>query len=534
MATATHQKALGAFYTGEPVARWIVNWAVRSREDTLLDPSCGGGVFLRSAFQFLNSDEIVSPRIWGIDIDGDALRAVAERVPNCQLINASFFSIKPGDTPRFDAVVGNPPFIRYQSFNGSIRSLALNRAKENGAHLPQLSSSWAPFLVHAASFLKKGGRLGMVVPVELTHAQYAREVLRFLASKFSRIQLCIFRKKLFSDLSEDTGVLLCDGYESPCTWFSIAVLNDFQEAEEGQYLQRPVNLEAVLSGRTRITHYLLAPRVRSLYEGLSNSDQAVRLGAVADVGIGYVTGCNDYFHVSVSEARNWRLPSNMLKPAILSMDESVGVILRRVDWLRFCDSGRKAYLLAIPPSSEDKLPQSVRKYLEFGAKRGVPERFKCRIRQPWYSVPHVRVGNALLSYMSGHAPRLACNGPGLVAPNTLHVVRFEKGQRPRPFIAGWYSSLTKLSCELEGHPLGGGMLKLEPSEAERVLIPLPHRRDLPRLFSDLDALIRAKDEEAGSALVDRTVLRRELGLSGTECMELRAAAAEMHSWRMHR
>jgi hypothetical protein len=28
-----------------------------------------------------------------------------------------------------------------------------------------------------------------------------------------------------------------------------------------------------------------------------------------------------------------------------------------------------------------------------------------------------------------------------------------------------------LSCELEGHPLGGGMLKLEPREAGRLIFP---------------------------------------------------------------
>lgn len=534
MATATHQKSLGAFYTGEPIARWIVNWAIRSREDTVLDPSCGGGVFLRSASQFLHNDKLVSPRIWGIDVDGGALRGIVERVPNCELINANFFSIKPGDTPRFDVVVGNPPFIRYQSFSGSTRSLALDRARENGADLPQLSSSWAPFVVHAASFLKKGGRLGMVVPVELAHAQYAREVLRFLAGKFRRIQLSIFRKKLFSDLSEDTGILLCDGYESPCAWFSIAVLNDIQEAQEGRYVEQPVNVEAVLSGRKRITQYLLTPKVRSLYDGFSDSREVVRLGAVADVGIGYVTGCNDYFHVSVSEVKSWRLPSNVLRPAILSMDGSFGALLRKADWARLRDAGKKAYLLAIPRLSENKLPHSVRKYLDFGAKCGVRERFKCRVRGVWYSVPHVRVGDALLSYMSGQAPRLVCNGPGLVAPNTLHVVRFAEGYRAKPFVAGWYSSLTRLSCELEGHPLGGGMLKLEPTEAERVLVPAPRGREVARLLSGLDSLLRAKNEEAASELVDRTVLRRGLGLSGTECAALKAAAAEMYSWRMHR
>lgn len=43
----------------------------------------------------------------------------------------------------------------------------------------------------------------------------------------------------------------------------------------------------------------------------------------------------------------------------------------------------------------------------------------------------------------------------------------------------WDTSFVRLSCEIEGHPLGGGMLKLEPREAARVL--LPDASLLPRL-----------------------------------------------------
>jgi hypothetical protein len=42
-------KALGAFYTDVQVADFLVWWAIRSPRDTVMDPSFGGGVFLRSA-----------------------------------------------------------------------------------------------------------------------------------------------------------------------------------------------------------------------------------------------------------------------------------------------------------------------------------------------------------------------------------------------------------------------------------------------------------------------------------------------------
>jgi len=42
------------------------------------------------------------------------------------------------------------------------------------------------------------------------------------------------------------------------------------------------------------------------------------------------------------------------------------------------------------------------------------------------------------------------------------------------------SNFVKLSCELEGHALGGGMLKLEPREAARIVMPSANTlSDLP-------------------------------------------------------
>jgi adenine-specific DNA-methyltransferase len=535
VATLTLQKALGAFYTREPVARAIVKWAVRHPDDSVLDPSCGDGVFLLSAARHLAHIGTVNPRVWGIDVNGEAFDTVKACLPECRLLTGDFFLTKPGDVPLCDVVIGNPPFIRYQAFSGSKRSAALARAAEAGVRLAELSSSWAPFLIHSTAFLAKGGRLGMVVPAELGHARYARDVLGFLLRKFRRIQFCIFRKKLFPELSEDTGLLFCEGFGDACTRFSVAVLDDIQEVEGQTYLERPVDIEAVQNGLTRVGHYLLSPKVRQLYEQLRQSSGVVRVGDGADVGIGYVSGYNDYFHLSLKERRGWRIPGSFLRPALLSLGAAEGVVFGRSDWEALAHAGEKVYLLAISPSSHKLFPQSVLRYLEHGVELGVPKRFKCRTRTPWYSVPQIRVADAFLSYMSGHVPRLVKNAFSLVAPNTLHLVRCGRRRRTSGFLAGWYSSLTRLSCELEGHALGGGMLKLEPSEAERVLVALPQsRREEGSLIRKLDALTRAEGNDAASDVTDHHVLRLGLGLSATECAVLRDGAAEMQRWRLHK
>ena len=126
-------------------------------------------------------------------------------------------------------------------------------------------------------------------------------------------------------------------------------------------------------------------------------------------------------------------------------------------------------LLRIPRDAE--LPAAVRRYLETDEGRAAREAYKCRVRDPWYSVPDVRIPDLFLTYMSGQEPRLVYNEARCPCTNSLHGVRMKTQVAAGDLLAIWESAFVKLSCEIEGHPLGGGMLKLEPREAGRILLP---------------------------------------------------------------
>lgn len=534
MVIAATQKALGAFYTAQPVARYLVEWAVRGPEESVLDPSCGDGAFIGATAERLRELGSKIPKVCGIDLHSDAIASARTLFPACKLVKSDFFALGPGDMQQFDAVVGNPPFIRYQTFSGDARSTALSRAKNAGVDIPRLTSSWAPFLVHSVAFLRPGGRLAMVVPAELGHAQYARAVLRFLTQEFSRIKICLFRRKLFPHLNEDTFLLLAEGRGTKCHWFSVSSHEDIDAALSGEDNERPVDLESVRSGRIRLSHYLLSPRVRGLYRYLGEQVNVARLGDVSDVGIGYVTGANDFFHLSEEEVTRYRVTSKYLSPAAISLRDNVGLVFRRCDWQTRRREGTKSYLLTIPAMREQNLSAGIRCYLSQGRASQIHLRFKCRVRDPWYCVPHVKRADAFLSYMSGGRPKLVLNPSRLVAPNTLHLVQFLERKYVKSVSAGWYSSLTALSCEMEGHALGGGMLKLEPTEAERLLVALPRPSDIPSLLERADSYLREARIAEASDLIDQRVLRARLGLSATECGLLRDSAAFLETWRLHR
>ena len=63
-------KSLGAFYTDNQVAEFLVWWGIRAGADTVLDPSFGGGVFLRAATKRLAAfGGSPSAQVFGIELD---------------------------------------------------------------------------------------------------------------------------------------------------------------------------------------------------------------------------------------------------------------------------------------------------------------------------------------------------------------------------------------------------------------------------------------------------------------------------------
>src|SRR5262245_66415804 len=69
----------GAFYTPFEIARFLVRWAVRSKADRILDPSHGGGVFLREAFDRvaeLGGDPSI--RVFGVELDPITHKAASQ------------------------------------------------------------------------------------------------------------------------------------------------------------------------------------------------------------------------------------------------------------------------------------------------------------------------------------------------------------------------------------------------------------------------------------------------------------------------
>lgn len=509
------------------MARALVDWAVRESGDTVLDPSFGGLVFLAAADGRLR--ELGCPRpagqLFGTDLDAEAFAKASEvAAAGARLVNRNFLWVAPGGRllPRTTAVVGNPPYVRYQSWK-TARQRGREIAAKHGVNLTGLASSWAPLLLHAADFVAPGGRLAQVLPAELIHAQYGKGVVDALCARFGRVSVAMFDEHIFPGAQEEIVLLFADGQGERTDGVEVLSFRNLEDLVVPPESGPTMSVDA----EHKLLAGLLDPATISVYDHLCAGDQTRRLGDVASVDIGAVTGSNEFFVRSAEELAARGIPDAVLKPAISKATEVPGARLHATE------VGRR---LLVVEAKQYAHTRPIAELIAEGEEAGLHERYKCRIRTPWYALPASQVAAAphlFLTYMSSEVPRLVANDAGALSTNTVHGVRLLNGTDPRALAASFYNSLTLLSAELVGRSYGGGVLKHEPTEAERIILPRPsaaHRH----LLSDVDRLLRARCFDELQDTVDQAVLVDDLDVPADDVLRLRRAVDRLRGRRRAR
>lgn len=539
--TAELRKARGAFFTPPEIASFLARWVIGSPRDTVLEPSCGEAVFLLAVVEALcsrgDAPVVDSPRIHGVDIHEESVRRaralLAKLGVPAQLRVGDFFDQKP-PPEGFDGVLGNPPYVRYQEFAGSARAKARAAALAQGVPLTALASSWAPFTVHAASFLKPEGRLGLVLPAELLSVNYAAPVRRFLLQRFAEVKLILFQGRVFPGVSEEVILLLAQG-TGPTDGFELFQAKNLSDLGSlARTIWKPADVE------DKWLAALLPPGAAEVYREAIASDTFTTLDRWGDTGLGMVTGNNRYFTLSREKVQELGLTSDELLPISPPSSRHLrGLSFTKRTWRELEKSGSSVYLFDPDPKHPSG---AARRYIKEGLKAGINNAYKCRVRTPWWVVPKVRVPDLFLTYMNYDTPRLVANRAKTPHLNSVHGVTLRRGfqalgQDLLPI--GSLNSLTVLGSELVGRAYGGGMLKLEPKEADRLPVPSPASLEavahaLRSLRPQLSQALRCKDLARVIRLVDREFLRTQLGLKTRQLEHLRRARELMFSRRSAR
>jgi adenine-specific DNA-methyltransferase len=530
-------KLRGGYYTPSSVARFLARWVLNIESKTVLEPSCGDGAFLR-AFSDLAEHQLT---LTGVELLQEeatkaSLAIKSELLSNSQIINTDFLewainSLHDGTT--FDAVVGNPPYIRYQYLELKDQDMAAQIFKRYGLPFTKHTNAWVPFVIASIGLLAPGGRLAMVIPSEILHVLHANSLRSYLLDECHRILMIDPTELLFDEALQGTVLLMVEKKRNRDELSEgVAVVsaknNEFLMKEPEDFYRNAVYISGnVLNGKWM--KVLLSEEELLIFDKVDRLGSIRRFTEIASVDVGIVTGANKFFLIDEDTVNKYEL-NEYVKPMFGRSEHCPGVIYDEETHLSNKERGMPTNFVMFEKSSTKSLTTKAQEYILYGESQNLHTRYKCRIRKPWYAVPSVYSTPIGMLKRSHNFPRLILNSAGAYTTDTAYrITANDESISDEKLVFCFVNSLTALTAELEGRHYGGGVLELVPSEIEKVLIPIPSKIKFD--LATLDKKIKAGlTPEVLLAEQDEVVLKPS-GLSKDDILIIQQAWIRIRSRR---
>jgi adenine-specific DNA-methyltransferase len=504
MVNESAQKLRGGYYTPPRLAAYIARWVLGNGAKEILEPSCGDGVFV---------DAVADAGASGVHFQGFELfpDEAAKAEQRAKLHPGLKATIKPADFLAwateellqdrflFDAVVGNPPFVRYQYLDASAQTNAEAIFKILGLPFTKHTNAWVPFVLASVALLKPGGRIGMIIPAEIIHVRHAQALRSYLGRLCSRILVIDPEEIWFEDTLQGAVILFAEKKNATAdhghgVGITQVVGDSFltEDAEKGFASVKRINGQTVAGKWTRA---LLTEQERTLLDRFAGHADVHTFRDIAKVDVGIVTGANDFFLVDDATVASYELEP-FAHPMFGRSGHCPGVIYDSEQHEANARHGYPTNFLWFG-GVETSLSGKPLEYIQSGEEQKLPLRYKCKIRKPWYRVPSVYATPLGMLKRAHDIPRLILNTVGAYTTDTAYRITTARVEAEK-LVGCFINPLTALSSELEGRHYGGGVLELVPSEIEELLIPVPQGAIRP--LAELDAAIRSKS--AAEVLAD--------------------------------
>jgi len=534
-ANSTNQKLRGAYYTPPQLANAMVGLFRYDNIRTVLEPSCGDGVFIDS---LINSNNPMGS-IVAVEIDQCEAEKVCTRYienNNVAVVNGDFFEFYDNQHGKqyFDLILGNPPYIRYQYLTEKQREIQSQILVSHGMKSNKLINAWVGFMVACTQMLSENGKIAFVVPAEILQVVYAEDLRQFLSRQFSKITLITFEKLVFPEIEQEILVFIGEkgGEEKGIRIIEMSDLNCFDMLDlESNGFQK---LQGVSE---KWTKYFTSADETLLIQNLREDKRFLQFKDFGIINVGITTGNNDYFSITKEIQEQYNLESVVL-PLIGRSSHAHGIRFNYEDWKSNVEKGKKAMIIKFPDIPFADYPQTHKDYIEHGERTRQNEGYKCSIRERWYIVPSVWIPDAFFLRRNNQYPKFVLNRCDAVSTDTMHRIKFNDGVDSENVLLSYYNSVSFAFTEICGRSYGGGVLEILPREMGNILIPVVKEIDTALrndLLAQVDEIIRNNEDiELALDLVDKKLLVDILGIDESICRQCRNIWRKLQSRRLKR
>lgn len=516
----------------------MCEWALRDGQEKVLEPSAGDGNFLAALNDAAGDKGGV--RVTAVEIDRGEIAKARARSADMSKIevtwrNEDFFTAYQKLPRDFDAVVGNPPFIRFQHFDADSREIAFDHLRKHGYRPTKLANAWAAFVQLSIELLRPGGRLAMVIPAELLQVKYAAELRERITQMFDHVVLVTFQKLVFEGIQQEVVLLLAEGKRTSAGEHSVVHTVEFADAES---LFSVTSLSEVIAHSpekharedVKWTALFLPDAAFSSLEQAYRNKGVQKLGDLARVEVGIVTGRNSFFVIDDEKASNVRL-NGFSQPLVGRTSSLRSICFNKNDFAAHSEK-HPSILIDLNGVADEELSGELVNYIQQAEREGVHKGYKCSIRKRWYDVPSIYVPDAFLFRQIHDAPLLVANKARVTSTDTIHRVRFHREIAAQTVAAAFCNSLTFAWAKVCGRSYGGGLLELEPREALELPIPLKAADAIDE--KKLDRILRKDGLEAALDYSDPILLGDGLGMSAAEVHAVRKCWVQLRDRRKNR
>lgn len=519
MTALERQKNFGGFYTPEPVAEFLVEWAIRSKKDNIMDPGTGEGVFMRKSIDRLtklgNKKSAIGNRVFGIEYESEAYKFLKENFSGFSVINSNFFEITPSSKPDYattlpfvDAVVGNPPYIereRMKSVERIQKIIMSNYELESKLHT--VTDIYAYFLIHSTGFLKEGGRLAVIVSDSWLNMDYGIALKEFLLKNYKIKAIVGFEERVFSNALVRAVLILAE--KSNLSGDNNVQFIKLQNHGELGKLKPLLSNGLIDKNSVKLTEikqsqlnpkeswgvYLKASK--SYFDIISKS-LVVPLREIANVGIGLQSLKNDFYIVDEQKVKTLSLENQLLDKIVVSPRNCPLIIDDRKaihDHVIYCnkdiDEIKDTNLARYIKNAEVADVYQRGKNKKFSGYQNIPRINQAR-RQPWYNlIPEIEKrcrGSIVLPRRSFTRFFASWNKIKTVINDNFINIEPHEPTHIIPLLAVLNSSFTEYLCRVRAQTYGGGVYDLRPDDVKNLptlnlrLVSNAHRKKLAAAY----------------------------------------------------